>query len=109
MAPAKVLGTAITLVELPSQSRCQPSQSKKRASGSFLTACDVCDEDTMEERRAMVFVRGLSSVTSSVDVELDGTVEQLKQAIEALDGLPSELQGIVFSGKSLQDECCLLH
>ncbi|KAL6760359.1 ubiquitin fusion protein [Haematococcus lacustris] len=56
-----------------------------------------------------VFVRGLSSVTSSVDVELDGTVEQLKQAIEALDGLPSELQGIVFSGKSLQDECCLLH
>jgi len=44
-----------------------------------------------------------SSIVTALDVDADGTVDDLKLEIEAREGIPAEFQRIVFSGKQLED------
>eukprot|EP00300_Choanocystis_sp_HF-7_P005877 c14333_g1_i1.p1 GENE.c14333_g1_i1~~c14333_g1_i1.p1 ORF type:complete len:144 (+),score=29.98 c14333_g1_i1:2-433(+) len=50
-----------------------------------------------------IFVRNIVGKTIALDVDADGTVDDLKLEIEAREGIPAEYQRIVFSGKQLED------
>lgn len=56
-----------------------------------------------------VFVRLVSSRTVCVDVQEPDvfTVAQLKDALEALDGVPAGLQRLACGGRHLRDACTL--
>ncbi|KAG2450477.1 hypothetical protein HYH02_004978 [Chlamydomonas schloesseri] len=50
-----------------------------------------------------LFVRCLDSRTRVCDVELSCSVEELKQQIQDVEGLPCCSQGLVFAGRQLED------
>mmetsp|Transcript_16563 Transcript_16563/g.41350 ORF Transcript_16563/g.41350 Transcript_16563/m.41350 type:complete len:240 (-) Transcript_16563:284-1003(-) len=56
-----------------------------------------------------LFVRTLAGTTSCVEAQQDDTVVFLKQLIEAQEGVPAEVQGLVHQGKQLQDDLSLEH
>uniref|UniRef100_A0A7S3D937 Ubiquitin-like domain-containing protein n=1 Tax=Palpitomonas bilix TaxID=652834 RepID=A0A7S3D937_9EUKA len=51
-----------------------------------------------------IFVKAIAGNTVSLDVESFDTVENVKSQLQAIEGIPSEEQRLVFAGVELEDE-----
>lgn len=51
-----------------------------------------------------IFVKCLDNKTITIDVELDETVESLKEKVAEKSGVPSDIMRLIFAGKQLVDE-----
>ena len=50
-----------------------------------------------------IFVRNLCGKTTTVDVEKEDTVADVKRKLHGLEGVPVGTQRLIFAGKELQD------
>ena len=51
-----------------------------------------------------IYVRTLTGNTITIDIALDQTIAEFKLAIQEEDGVPPEMQRLVFVGNQLEDE-----
>jgi len=49
-----------------------------------------------------VFVRNLQNTSISLNISLDDTIQSVKEHIQAKEGIPAQLQRLVFQGKELR-------
>lgn len=54
-----------------------------------------------------IFVKNLTGKTLVFEVNPEDTIEHLKQMIQDYDGVPANQLRIIFSGKTLKNECCI--
>jgi large subunit ribosomal protein L40e/ubiquitin C len=54
-----------------------------------------------------VFVKTLGGKTITVVVHVDDSVESFKYKVQDKEGIPSDLQQLIFGGKLLEDSCTL--
>jgi len=56
-----------------------------------------------ENKDIQVFIRGLHGKTMTIDINLNDTIEKLKERIDEKDGTASYEQRLTYAGKELQD------
>lgn len=52
----------------------------------------------------LIFVRGLEEESLLFDIEPSETLKELKSKIKQRNGIPTEFQRLIYSGKELQHE-----
>lgn len=61
------------------------------------------------EKTVQVFVKTPTGKTITLDVELDDTIEKLKQQMMEKEGIPPNIQNLLFNGNQLEDNQTLEH
>jgi hypothetical protein len=58
-------------------------------------------------KRNCVFVKSLTGRTTTVDVDFNETIDQLKTKIQAIEGIPPNQQKLIFAGKTVKGDSTL--